>query len=75
LDVGVQRLLRLSIKHLAHRDVVQEALSQIQANKSVHDIKLDTIVGTLRDRSVGWVVQAINNLSDPTIITWVCFSV
>jgi hypothetical protein len=75
LDVSVQHLLKLSIKHLAHCDIVQEALGQIKANKSVHDIKLDTIVGTLCDRSVGWIVQAVNNLSDPTIITRVCFSV
>ncbi|KAJ7038746.1 hypothetical protein C8F04DRAFT_1255666 [Mycena alexandri] len=35
----------------------------------VHEIRLDTTVGTLRDRSVGWVVQAIEDLSDPAVVT------
>jgi hypothetical protein len=69
LDVGIQRLLKLSIKHSAHRDIVHEALRQIKAGKMAHEIRLDTSVGTLRDRSVGWIVQAINDLSDPSIIT------
>jgi hypothetical protein len=69
LDVGVQRLLKLSIKRSAHRDVVEEALQQIRAGKPPHEIKLDTTVGTLRDRSVGWVVQAIHDLDDVATIT------
>jgi hypothetical protein len=68
LDVGIQHLLKLSIKRSAHRDIVEEALRQIKADKAVHNIKLDTTLGTLRDRSVAWVVQAINDLSDPAVI-------
>ncbi|KAF8187559.1 hypothetical protein K438DRAFT_1595277, partial [Mycena galopus ATCC 62051] len=71
LDVGIQRLLKLSIKRSAHRDVVDEALQQIKADTPPHAIKLDTTVTTLRDRSVGWVVQAILDLSDSTTITQV----
>ncbi|KAF7328312.1 DDE superfamily endonuclease [Mycena sanguinolenta] len=69
LDVGIQRLMKLSIKRSAHRDVVDEALAQIKAGKPAHEIKLDTTIGTLRNRSVGWVVQAIRDLSDPITIT------
>ncbi|KAJ7100367.1 hypothetical protein C8R44DRAFT_641928, partial [Mycena epipterygia] len=64
----IQRLLKLSIKRSAHRDIVDEALGQIQAGKAAHDIRLDTTVGTLRDRSVGWIVQAINDINDPTTV-------
>ncbi|KAJ7604624.1 hypothetical protein B0H17DRAFT_1120943 [Mycena rosella] len=71
LDVGIQRLLKLSIKRSAHRDLVNEALVQIKAGKPPHEIKLDTTVGTLRNRSVGWIVQAIHDLSDPATITQV----
>ncbi|KAF7366573.1 DDE superfamily endonuclease [Mycena sanguinolenta] len=69
LDVGIQRLMKLSIKRAAHRDIVDEVLSQIKAGKSPHEIKLDMTVGTLRDRSVGWVVQAIHDINDPAMIT------
>ncbi|KAJ7470873.1 hypothetical protein FB451DRAFT_953720, partial [Mycena latifolia] len=64
----LQRLLKLSIKRSAHRDIVDEALSQIEAGKPAAEIKLNTTVGVLRDRSVGWIVQAINDLSDPAIV-------
>ncbi|KAJ6609130.1 hypothetical protein B0H10DRAFT_2226217 [Mycena sp. CBHHK59/15] len=68
LNVGIQRLLKLSIKRSAHRDIVEEALGQIQAGKSASEIKLNITVGILRDRSVGWIVEAIHDLSDPEII-------
>ncbi|KAJ6456514.1 hypothetical protein C8R45DRAFT_580223, partial [Mycena sanguinolenta] len=68
LDVGIQRLMKLSIKRSAHRDIVDEALSQIKDGKPAHEIKLDTTIGTLRDRSVGWIVQAIHDISDPALI-------
>jgi hypothetical protein len=42
LDVGIQRLLKLSIKHLAHRDIVDEAVGQIKAGKAAHEIRLNT---------------------------------
>ncbi|KAJ6569926.1 hypothetical protein B0H10DRAFT_1710612, partial [Mycena sp. CBHHK59/15] len=64
----IQRLLKLSIKRSAHRDIVEEALGQIHAGKSTSEIKLNTTVGVLRDRSVGWIVEAIHDLSDPEII-------
>jgi hypothetical protein len=68
LDVGIQRLLKLSIKRSAHCDIVDEAVGQIKAGKAAHEIRLNTKVGVLRDRSVGWVVQAIDDIDDPTSI-------
>ncbi|KAJ6449832.1 hypothetical protein C8R47DRAFT_926325, partial [Mycena vitilis] len=64
----IQRLMKLSIKRSAHRDLVDEASAQIKAGKAPHEIKLDTTVGTLRDRPVGWIVQAVQDLSDPATI-------
>jgi hypothetical protein len=73
LDVGIQRLLKLSIKRSAHRDVVEEAQRQIKADKAPHEITLDTTIGTLRDRSVGWIVQAIHDVDDPATIMQVAY--
>jgi hypothetical protein len=69
LDVGIQRLMKLSIKRAAHRDIVDEAAGQIQAGLPPHEIKLNTTLPVLRDRSVGWIVQAIHDINDPAIIT------
>jgi hypothetical protein len=65
----------ISIKHSAHRDIVEEALRQIKAGKAALDIKLDTTVGTLCNQSVGWVAQTINDLNDPSVIMQVCLLV
>ena len=66
LDVGIQRVMKLSMRRSAHRDVVKEV--QDQLTKGVTDIKVDTTVGTLRDRSVRWVVNAIHDLDRPDFI-------
>ncbi|KAF7341463.1 ATP-binding cassette sub-family A member 6 [Mycena venus] len=68
LDVGIQRLLKLSIKRSAHRDIIDEALGQIKAGKPASEIKLNTTIAVLRDRSVGWIVQAIHDINDPATI-------
>ncbi|KAJ6621668.1 hypothetical protein B0H10DRAFT_2187938 [Mycena sp. CBHHK59/15] len=68
LNVGIQHLMKLSIKRSAHQDIVEEASVQILAGKSATEIKLNTTVSILRDRSVGWIVQAIKDISDPALI-------
>ncbi|KAF7334012.1 ATP-binding cassette sub-family A member 6 [Mycena venus] len=69
LDVGIQHLLKLSMKRSAHRNLVEEASQQIKAGKAMHEIRLDTTMRTLRNRSVSWVVQAIEDVGDSAIIT------
>ncbi|KAJ7300525.1 hypothetical protein DFH08DRAFT_979579 [Mycena albidolilacea] len=60
--------LKLSVKRSAHRDIVDEALNQIQTGKPASEIKLNTTIGVLRDRSVGWIVQAIHDIKNPVTI-------
>jgi hypothetical protein len=62
--------MKLSMRRSVHRDVVNEV--QDQLTKGVTDIKVDTTVGTLHDRSVGWVVNAIHDLDRPDLILKVC---
>jgi hypothetical protein len=76
LNVGIQRLLKLSMKRSAHRNLVEEATQQIKSGKITHEIRLDTTMHTLCNRSVGWLVQAIEDVGDSAIITRVratCF--
>ncbi|KAJ6495115.1 hypothetical protein C8R45DRAFT_986165 [Mycena sanguinolenta] len=57
------------MKRSAHRDLVEEATQQIKAGKATHEIRLDTTLPTLRNRSVSWIVQAIEAVGDSAIIT------
>ena len=66
LDVGVQRVMKLSIKRSAHRDIVDEVSAQIASERK--EIRLDVTLGTLRDRAVGWVVNAIREISNKVLI-------
>lgn len=65
LDVGVQHVMKLSIKRSAHKDIVDEVSAQIESGEN---IKLDVTLGVLRDRAVRWVVNAIQDISDETLI-------
>ena len=72
LDVGIQRVMKLSMKRSAHRDIVNEVSTQV--NEGLSDvIRVDTTLGTLRDRSVGWVVNALCDINKKDLILKVCF--
>ena len=47
-DVGIQRPLKLSIRH---EDIVAEFVSQLNNGSTI--LKIDDSIGVLRDRSVG----------------------
>ena len=66
LDVGVQRVMKLSIKRSAHCDIVDEVSAQLASGTK--DLRLDVTLGTLRDRAVGWVVNAIREISNKVLV-------
>jgi DDE superfamily endonuclease len=55
-DVGIQRPLKLSIKHSQHADVVDEMLGYLEKGTDPANLRIDTCVGILQDRAVGWLV-------------------
>ena len=73
-DVGLQRLLKHSLKVSAHEDVIAEVLEQLKQGNDVTDVKIDTTLGVLCNRTVHWLWTAYNKLNKPEIITKVCDS-
>lgn len=65
-DVGMQRIFKLVCKKAYHADVVDSILQQIDAKATV--IHLDKNIGILRDRSVGWLWLAYEELNKPEIV-------
>ncbi|KAI1788297.1 hypothetical protein LXA43DRAFT_894908 [Ganoderma leucocontextum] len=65
-DVSIQRLLKHSLKHSYHRDVVNEVLAQLDEGRDT--ITVAKNIGVLRDRSVTWIWNAFNTLNDPRIV-------
>ncbi|KLO15357.1 hypothetical protein SCHPADRAFT_799776, partial [Schizopora paradoxa] len=63
-----QRVFKHAIKRAAHADLVDEALKHLNNDGRPEDLKFDTSLPTLRDRSVAWIVQAYRKLNDPSVI-------
>jgi len=64
-DVGIQRLLKLSIRKSYHEDVVEEFVGQLEKGITPN---LDDRLGTLRNRSVRWMQNAFNAINDRELI-------
>lgn len=68
-DVGIQRVLKHALKRAAHVDLVKETVEQLDANGGDADqVKYDTTLGTLRDRSLGWLLKAYEVCNNPAFI-------
>lgn len=65
-DVGMQRIMKHSLKRSCHRDVVDEILTQVDGGKP--NITVDKTIGVLRDRTVSWLWDAYKTLDDPRIV-------
>jgi hypothetical protein len=68
LDVGIQRVLKQSIKRSTHKDIVDETMAHLDSGKPSKTFKLDTTLGTLRDRSVAWILNAYHDINKPELI-------
>ena len=58
LDVGIQHVLKQSMKCSAHKDIINETLGHLQSGAAPVTFVLDTTLGTLCDQVVGWMVKA-----------------
>ena len=68
LDVGIQRVLKQSLKRSAHKDIVNETTRHLESGKPSTSFKLDTTLGTLQDWAVGWMVQAYDDINNESLI-------
>jgi hypothetical protein len=49
LDIGIQRVLKQSMKRSAHKDIVTEVTTQLKSGTPVAELQLDTTLPTLRN--------------------------
>jgi hypothetical protein len=45
--------------------LVNETLEQLQSGRAATDVKIDVIIGTLRNRTVNWLVSAFKEMNKP----------
>ncbi|TFY82142.1 hypothetical protein EWM64_g1870 [Hericium alpestre] len=67
-DVGIQRPYKLSIKRSQLDDIISKTLIHLESNDDPTELKLDSRIGTLRDRSVAWFVKAWKEISQVDLV-------
>jgi hypothetical protein len=60
------------MKRSAHKDIVDETTAHLDSGNLVSTFKLDTTLGTLRDRSVAWILNAYHDINKKELILKVC---
>ncbi len=65
-DVGIQHILKHSLKPSYHEDVVDEILGQI--NKGNAEIKIRKVLGVWQNRTVRWLWNAFVTINKPEVI-------
>ena len=73
-NVGLQRLIKLEIKHRQHADIVEETLTLLWKFTPPSELKLDTRIGTLQTQFINWLVHAYNAVNNPDIVNKVSSS-
>jgi hypothetical protein len=64
-NVGIQRVLKHSLKRSYHKDVVVVILNQMDDDVK---ISIDRKLGVMRDQSVSWMWNAYQMLNKPEIV-------
>ncbi|KAI0766760.1 hypothetical protein BC629DRAFT_1537581 [Irpex lacteus] len=64
----MQRFMKIIIRRCQQEDIVEETVNQLREGKPPEAIKLDDTIGTLRRRSVRWMVLAYQGINDPELV-------
>ena len=67
-DVGIQRILKHTMKKTALSHIVKETVAHLNKNKDPATILLTKAVGVLRNRSVEWLVNGYKAINTPRIV-------
>ncbi|KAI0085211.1 hypothetical protein BDY19DRAFT_857522, partial [Irpex rosettiformis] len=64
----IQRPLKHAIRKAAHKHVVDETLAKLDEGQEASEIRLDKTIGTMRDRSVEWMIKGYEAINDPEFV-------
>jgi hypothetical protein len=68
LDVSIQRVLKQSMKRSAHKDIIDKTMAHLDSGTPASTFKLDITIGTLCDQSVGWIMNAYDDINKKDLI-------
>jgi hypothetical protein len=56
------------MKRSAHKDIVDETMAHLHSGTLASTFQLDTTVGTLHNRSVGWIMNTYDDINKKDLI-------
>ena len=67
-DVGIQRPLKQAITRSLNAEVIKEVSAQVEQGMEPSSIRLDTTLPTLRNRTVGAIVNAFKVINNQSLV-------
>ncbi|KAG9103731.1 hypothetical protein FRC07_009937, partial [Ceratobasidium sp. 392] len=67
-DVGLQRVLKAAVRNASHNNVVNETVAALQSGTPDEKIMNDQSVPMLRERSLGWILEAYHAVNKPNLV-------
>ena len=67
-DVGIQRVLKLAIRRSALKDIVDDTMQQLKGGVKPDNVVFEKKLGVVRNRSVGWLVNAYETINKHELI-------
>ena len=71
-DVGIQRVLKLAIRHSALQDIINETMGQLDSGVEPSMVTFEKRLPVVRDRSIRWLVNGYEAINNPELIKKVC---
>jgi hypothetical protein len=68
LDVGIQCVLKQSMKWSAHKDIIDETMAHLDSGMPTGTFELNTMLGTLCDWSVAWILNGYHDINKMELI-------
>ena len=67
-DVGIQRVLKLAIRWTALKDIVDNTMQQLRSGVKPDKVVFEKKLGVVRNRSVGWLVNAYEAINKRELV-------
>jgi len=72
-DVGIQRVLKLAIRHSALQDIINNTMEQLGQGVEPNMVTFEKKLPTVRNNSVRWLVKGYEAINKPDLVKKVIF--
>jgi hypothetical protein len=67
-NIGLQRVFKAAIQSASHIDIVEETVNALKTGIPPERVRNDQTIGTLRNRSVNWLLKGFKAINKPELV-------